>query len=438
MSRAATDLWVPFVRAAIGVALLGGFGLGAALFGAIAYRVPLGPWWVAAAQAHGHLQLVGWAGLLVLGVGFHFLPRLRGAPLARPLCARAVLWLLLTGLAMRGLAQPMLAAVGTAPVSGALRAVLLAAAALELLGVTLALDVLARTLRGEPPFRERAGLRTALPLLGTAFAAFWLALAVNLWGAVAVLHVGGALVAERFDHAVILLLLYGFLLPISVAMSARLFPLYFRTPMPHWGWLWMGLGCVVVGLTARVLGDLGGAARVVVFGQLALALGLTLFVGAIGIFARRRSFPRQPTRLVADPAHWHALTAYLWLMATAGLLARGALAALGTGLASSSVDAEIHLLGTGFITLLILGVGSRLLPGFARRSVRHEAFVWLTLGLTNMATVLRVGPLLLTPLLPTRVVSAALAAAGIAGLAAVVLFALNLGGRAAADARSMR
>lgn len=254
MSRAATDLWVPFVRAAIGVALLGGFGLGAALFGAIAYCVPLGPWWVAAAQAHGHLQLVGWAGLLVLGVGFHFLPRLRGAPLARPLCARAVLWLLLTGLAMRGLAQPMLAAVGTAKVSGALRAVLLAAAALELLGVTLALDVLARTLRGEPPFRERAGLRTALPLLGTAFAAFWLALAVNLWGAVAVLHVGGALVAERFDHAVILLLLYGFLLPISVAMSARLFPLYFRTPMPHWGWLWMGLGCVVVGLTARVLG----------------------------------------------------------------------------------------------------------------------------------------------------------------------------------------
>jgi len=35
MSRAEADLWSPFVRAAIGVALTGGFGLGAALFGVI-------------------------------------------------------------------------------------------------------------------------------------------------------------------------------------------------------------------------------------------------------------------------------------------------------------------------------------------------------------------------------------------------------------------
>ncbi len=70
MSRAEADLWSPFVRAAIGVALTGGFGLGAALFGAIALRLPLGLWWSAAAQAHGQLQLVGWAGLMVLGVGF--------------------------------------------------------------------------------------------------------------------------------------------------------------------------------------------------------------------------------------------------------------------------------------------------------------------------------------------------------------------------------
>src|SRR5437868_4750150 len=66
----------PFLWAATLLALVGGFGLGGALFlHQAAWRFP-------AAQAHGHVQVFGWAGLLVLGVGLHFLPRLRGARLA--------------------------------------------------------------------------------------------------------------------------------------------------------------------------------------------------------------------------------------------------------------------------------------------------------------------------------------------------------------------
>lgn len=61
-----------------------GFGFAAVLTLTSALAVPLGPWWPALAQAHGHLQLYGWAGLFVLGVAFHFLPRLRGTPLTAP------------------------------------------------------------------------------------------------------------------------------------------------------------------------------------------------------------------------------------------------------------------------------------------------------------------------------------------------------------------
>ena len=347
MSRAAADIWPPFVRAAIAVALTGGFGLGAALFGASALRIPLGLWWPAAAQAHGHLQLIGWTGLLVLGVGFHFLPRLRGAPLARPARARAVLWLLLAGLVSRVLAQPTLAAIGVAPLTGVLRATLLAAAVLELLGATVALDVLIRTLREGPPMADRAGLRAVLPLFGVAFAAFWLALAANLWGVVAALRAGSALVASPIDRAGTLLALYGFLIPVGVAMSVRLFPLYFRTPPSRQRWLRGGLGCVGVGLGARLLGALGDLPGVAIFGQLILALGLLIFVVVVGIFARPRPLPRQPTRLLAEPAYWHALTAYLWLVVTVGLLLWRVFAAIGTTLASPSGDAEVHALGRG-------------------------------------------------------------------------------------------
>lgn len=67
MSRHQAAVWPPFVRTAIALAITAGFGLG-------------GTRWPAAEQAHGHIQVFGWAGLMVLGVGFHFLPRLRGAP----------------------------------------------------------------------------------------------------------------------------------------------------------------------------------------------------------------------------------------------------------------------------------------------------------------------------------------------------------------------
>ena len=73
----------PLIGAALVTGVSGGF-----LFAAILTLSTLfhfsGVWWYRMAQAHGHLQLYGWAGLFVLGVAFHFLPRLRGAPLQKP------------------------------------------------------------------------------------------------------------------------------------------------------------------------------------------------------------------------------------------------------------------------------------------------------------------------------------------------------------------
>src|ERR1051326_5355132 len=86
----------------------GGFLLATVLTLARAFSTPLGAWWEAMAQAHGHLQLFGWAGLFVLGVAFHFLPRLRGTPLARARLTPWMLGALVTGLVLRAVCQPLL------------------------------------------------------------------------------------------------------------------------------------------------------------------------------------------------------------------------------------------------------------------------------------------------------------------------------------------
>src|SRR5579883_1090999 len=68
-------------RAALLLGAGGGFLLACILTVSSMLNLSLGSWWLALAQAHGNLQLFGWAGLFVIGVSLHFLPRLRGAAL---------------------------------------------------------------------------------------------------------------------------------------------------------------------------------------------------------------------------------------------------------------------------------------------------------------------------------------------------------------------
>lgn len=425
MSQRPPAVWPPFVRASLALALTAGFGLGGALFAASALGIPSERWWAAAAQAHGHIQLFGWAGLLVFGVGFHFLPRLRGAPLAWPTGARIVLGLLLVGLIARALAQPILAGIGAGPLASAFRAGLVGSGVLELTGATLALGMLGRTLRGGPPIRAGSGLRQVLPFLGAAFAACWLALALNLVGLLAATRGGVPLVAARLDHWTTAIALHGFLVPIGIAMSARLFPLYLRTPPARPRLLWLGLAGLLGGLALRIAGEAGDLVALGGIGQLAQAAALGLLTLTLGIFARPVPLPRPPVQAPRDPVAWHARTAYVWLSVAALVLAWGGVADLGADIVAPPRDAEIHALGVGFVTILILGVGARLLPGFARQPLRSPRLVWLTLALGNAAALLRVGPLLATDHIPATAMSAALILAGPLGLLAIAVFCAN-------------
>src|SRR6185369_14789979 len=90
---------------------------------------------------------------------------------------------------------------------------------------------------------------------------------------------------------------------------------------------------------------------------------------------------------------------YVWLVVAAGLLIVGALLSL-AGAPAPPLDAERHTLGAGFVTLLIFGMGARLLPGFrGREHVAHPRLVRATFWLGNAAALLRVGPLLVPWLL---------------------------------------
>lgn len=434
----------PFVTLSLAIGLFAGFVLGGAAFAATALGVPVGPVWAAFAQAHGHAQLFGFAGLMVFGVALVFLPRLRGAPLG---WGRFVPWVLALyggGVVLRVTAQaagPLIAA-GAGQLLFGLSAVIAASGVLTLLGAALGIAMLVRTGVVGPPIGQRAGLAQVLPLLVTAWLGLLGALAVNAWGSYETLAgwrvpASGVppvrpapwLVPPETDARVVRLAFVGWLVPMSVAFAARNFPLFLWTHPAPGRWLRWGLALLLAGLAADLGGPLvRGAGEMGVALEGASLLWLTAVVGALGSKVQPPGRQRDPAeRQLAEITRAPLTEAFVWL-AVAGALLIAQAVLPGAGITPPPEDAARHALGAGFVLLLIVGMALRLIPGFAggRRPVNLRA-ARLASWAAQAAALLRVAPTLAVWLLatfdveigPGPLVPELLSLAGVAGAVSV-------------------
>lgn len=416
-----------FIWWAIALALTAGFGQGMAMFLHLAAGQPSGLWWVAAAQAHGHIQIFGWGGMFALGVALYFMPRLRGCPAPSPQAIRIAAWLVGSGLLLRAVGGPATTVADGAAWEPLARVALALSGLVELAGVALALGALVAAARRGPPLASRAGLVAVLPFTLAFALSFVAALALNAWG-VALAARGTGLVDGRISWLVVQLGLVGMLVSICAAVSARTFPLYLRLRVPPPRELYALAGLFLAGLGLRLAGGLapepdGGPATL---GSLLLGLafvGLVLCLD-VPLQRSRRELPGQTELFVPEyiASAWLIRGAYAWLGVAGLLLVADALGGWGFGWRPPQ-DAERHAIGAGLVTLLILGMAVRLLPGFTGRRLASVQLVWATVWLGNAAALLRVVPLFLPS---SRVTLALLGLSGLLGLAAVACLALNL------------
>lgn len=407
----------PLLKGALLLGVCGGFALATVLTITQSFPNVLGPWWIALVQAHGHLQLYGWAGLFVVGVAFHFLPRLRGTPIVLP---RLLPWLLaglIGGLVLRAICQPL------DVLTDALlwRVLLIVSGILEagaLLGFTTIFLLLSRN---GPPFATRAAFVSIFPLFLLAFSSLALASVSNLYNVIQASTSAGIVPASG-DDLNVTLGLFGFLLPVAFAMSARSLPMYaglngfppliLRLLTASYG---VGLFLLCLSLFS------------IPWQQELNALGMCCMGGTIlffiGVFLRlmltRGKLPQHIKKLSSEPntmaqsyknrvsdegkayGPFVALVAssYLWALLGGILLLAQGLMLLISGSPLVSIDTIRHSLTIGFIALLISGIAPRMLPGFSGKHISSAALVQATLWLGNGAALLRVGTLLLSPLL---------------------------------------
>ncbi|MCC7369259.1 MAG: NnrS family protein [Chloroflexi bacterium] len=419
---------LPFLWWAIGLALTAGFGLGMLLFLHLAAGQPSGPWWLAAVQAHGHVQLFGWGGMFALGIGLYFLPRLRGCPDPSPSAIGLAAWLLGGGLALRALTQPAVAALEPGGLRVAVGGALALSGVLELTGAALAVGALVVAARRGPPLASRTGLVAVIPFALTFFVSLLLALAVNAVVLATDARSTG-LVPGAAEWTIVHLGLVGMLVAISGAVSARTFPLYLRLRVPPRRELHAVFGLFAIGLVLRAATpfDLPPALQSLPsLGAVFLGLALVGLVVVVDVPFRRtlrtRAGQAWPSISEYRASDCLIVAAYSWLGAAGVLMLLEGLA--GWGLAPSPpLDAERHALGAGLVTLLILGMAIRMVPGFTGRKLYSARLVWATVWLGNAAALLRVVPLFLPA---GRLTMTLLGLAGLLGLVAVACLGWNL------------
>lgn len=448
----------PTLTTALWMGAAGGFVLASVLTVTLALRAPLGFWWLALAQAHGHIQLYGWAGLFVLGVALHFVPRLRGAPLADARVLPWALGLLLTALILRSVSQPLLAS-GAGPM-WLWQVALIASGACEVIGFASVLAMFVRTsLRpGAPRIRDRPALWSIFPFVIIAAVSLGVAALVNFANAVQAVHTSG-LVPAGGDSVNVLLGLFGFLVPMAIGMSTRALPMYAGLDAFPRRVLWPAACIYGAGLALAVWGSAYGLVPASALGRIG-GLGFFIMggvvVGFIGLFgwlmSRRGRLPQKVRALAPEPeqvAHAYArrvaqerasygpyvaliASAYAWaFLGGILLLIDGTALALGYT-APVDLDVARHSFAVGFIALLIAGVSVRMIPGFSGGRITSPRWVVALLWVGNGAAVLRVGALLLAPMLNALgsvggvLASALFGASGPLGLTFAIILLITL------------
>ncbi len=446
-----------FIWLALATAIFAGFGIGGHLAFLIGFEFPLKASFTSMVQAHGHAQLVGWAGLFVIGTSLHFIPRLSSVRLPHQRWIGAVLWLIGTGLLLRVLGQPALPYLGGGPVPDLLRWLVASSGALEGAGILLYSFLLIKTLRGTGDISTQPAFAAVRPYFGMMVAGWLVYACVNFLLVVAMARSGHAVADPAWNNFAIRSFIGLALLPVAMAHSVRLFPMVLALSAPFWPvrgtayaylvGIGLELGCAALSL----LGLEAGMVQVIAILGTVIKGGVILwFTWELDLLTRRRPVERPARFLQSGPdrpptrpglpdygefGRFELLvySAYTWLVLGAGSEILDGFAALGGYSPPVGEDAVRHMYLLGFITLLIFGVSVRMLPGFLRKkTVASPALVEATFWLGNIAAIFRVLLLILPPTLlewtPAggRLVHDAFGLSGLIALSAVVCLAVNL------------
>lgn len=357
--RPRDDVHVPFIHAALAFTILVGLSL-AVVLPVQAAVGQMSVSWVVHAQVHGHAQVIGFAGLFVIGVAARLAPRFASRPLAYPRLLPWVLRLLVAGVTLRLLGQPL---AEMTPGS----AMLAAGALLEVAGALLAFVILTATLRPETAPAPAVWMLWA--------SAVWLLLQalVGAWW-LTDLALDGRRVLPSDRNAVLLTMqVFGFLLSAIAGVGMRSFPNFFGARPLRGGTGWAMLACLQGGTALWLLAGWADAYAWAGLGRVAVGAGIGILIASTGWWRREHRLAAASNHLV-----WalRPVLGSLTLTALLLILGGGRMAFEGASPGAGADDAVRHVFLVGVVMLGIVAMAQLILPEFASERFVHPPGAW--------------------------------------------------------------
>jgi uncharacterized protein involved in response to NO len=356
-------------------------------------------------EGHGHAQMFGWIGSFILGIGFYSQPAHGRSVLRLPLSCY-LLWVL--GVAMRWFANIY---------GWHWRALLPVSAGLELMAVILFLY--AASHHKLPASPQGNGVKPSMELwmvsvlVGTAGLAS--AVIFNFVECVRLsMHGGLRSFPHSLDQKYLVLLGWGFVVPVVWGFSARWLPAFLAISKPNVRWFRVALSMDIAGVLAGVAGWPGPAAVLFALGAVTIGYALHFAERPHGHAKTQGIHPSFPTFI---------RLAYVWLIMAGAMSVWAAFCDVHGGIWGASR----HALTVGFAATMVFAIGPRILPHFSGiQSIFSKRLMLLSLLCLQTGCLLRVSS---EPLAYEGLVSFAwkvLPVSGMLELSGVLIFATNL------------
>jgi uncharacterized protein involved in response to NO len=362
----------------------------------------ISPAWL---QAHGHAQVFGWVGSFILGIGFYSIPKMRGG--AKSSFGTAwVCWAMwTTGAALRWVANVYL---------WEWRFLLPLSALLELAAFLIFFHAVSHH-RPEGSGKEKLG--PWIWVVISACTGLLLVLVVNLGGCLFVSFRGTSpAFPHLFDQRYLALMAWGFLVPFVWGFSAKWMTVFLGLKPLLTRWLLAALvvNLIGLGLTVAATGPVGS--------------GLLVVAAAMAVRALRMFEPSEKEakiRGVHSSFPFFVRMAYGWLMVAAVL----GVAATRWDTSGGIWGASRHALTVGFIAVMVMCVGQRILPAFAgMRLLWSTRLMFTGLVLVTVGCTLRVSSEVLAYQGYANWAWSVLPVSAMVELAGITAFAINIFG----------
>jgi len=409
-------IYEKFVKTAIVLTLTVGVTFGAIILSYIAVKLNFNSIYYALIQAHGHAQIYGWVGLCIMGFALYIIPRVKNTELRHRSLANICYGFAVVGISLRTVVQPL-------PYS-TLRFLLPLSAIFEIIAIFLFVLIILSTILAS---KEKVGIFDKFFKAGIIW--FLIATCMNLGMNVYLYQHALYEIPKSFFSPYVHLYLFGFVLMFIFAINVRTVYAFLDIKPVREKAVNLTFWIINISIPIYFITHFLAERNIVALRlsqAVAFPIGFALFTFIYGLRVFERS-TKELQDVVMDRSYAKTIrAAYLWLIVSAVILLVMPFLGHGTEVQRRFHGSLNHAITVGFITMMIIGYASKMIPTFKGINMYSIRLSNITFILLNTGCFLRVFSQILVGTSGRTIFYGTMGTSGWFELAALGIFGYNL------------